>query len=53
MVRGHDMHKAKEFIRSEQIRLQLGMLTPEEKAKAEKVKPKPKEEPPLLIDLPD
>ena len=31
MVR-HDMQKANERVRSEQIRLKLGLLTPEEKA---------------------
>lgn len=31
MVR-HDMQKAKESLKSEQIRLSLGLLTPEEKA---------------------
>ncbi len=57
MVRGHDMQKANQHVRSEQIRLKLGMLTPaereaEEKQKAKK-RPKAKEharEPSLFDD---
>lgn len=40
MVRDHDMQKANAHVRSEQIRLKLGMLTPKEIAAEEKAKVK-------------